>query len=391
MRRTTLVVAAGRPPAGPGAPVNVPVTFSSTYRWGGDVAYGRDGNSAWEAFEAVVGELEGGEAIAFASGMAAIAAVVESLPVGAIVVVPDDSYNGTRHLLDDLAARGRIVSRLIDVTDTGSTLAACAGASLLWLESPTNPLLAIADLRSLCRGAREAGVPVVVDNTFATPLVQRPLELGADLVVHSATKFLSGHSDVLGGVVVAGDPGWVDALRLRRSLHGAVLGPMEAFLLLRGVRTLGVRLDRAQENAAELAQRLASHPAVNRVRYPGLADHPGHQLAASQMDGFGAMLAFEVAPLVPSSASSGLSPSARAASPGSSGLSPSARAAEAVCAAVRLCTDATSLGGVETLIERRRRWGWENRTPDGLLRMSVGIEDVEDIWEDLSAALAQLG
>lgn len=375
MRLPTVLVHAGRPAPGPGAPVNAVLSVSSTYRSGGTRAYGRDSNVTWEALENVVGALEGGEAVAFASGMAAIAAVIESLPPGAPVVVPGDSYNGTRHFLDDLASRGRVAPRLVDACDTPAVLAACEGASLLWMESPTNPLLRIADLRAICAGARERGVASVVDNTFSTPLLQRPLELGADVVVHSATKYLSGHSDVLGGVVVSRDSSWLDAARLRRSLHGAVLGSFEAFLILRGIRTLDVRLARAQGNAMELARRLTAHPCVRRVRYPGLPDDAGHLLAGSQMEGFGAMLSFEVGPPDDGEPAAGEA---------------AAAAAERVCAAIRIATDATSLGGVETLMERRKRWGWEDLTPPGLIRVSVGIEDVEDLWEDLDEALSLL-
>jgi cystathionine gamma-synthase len=222
-------------------------------------------------------------------------------------------------------------------------------------------MMAIADLAALSAGAHGLGLSVVVDNTFATPLLQRPLELGADVVVHSVTKFLAGHSDVVMGAVVVDDSERFEALRVRRSRHGGVPGPLEAFLALRGVRTLAVRLERAQANAAELAPRLAGHEAVARVRYPGLADHPGHDLASRQMDGFGAVLSFEVHGGAP--------------------------VADAVCAGVGLCVHATSLGGVETLLERRQRWEGEEDTPPGLVRVSVGIEHVEDIWSDLAAAL----
>ena len=344
-----------------GSPINVAVPLASTYHADGARSYGREGNAVWDALEEVLGDLEGGRGLVFASGLAAIAAVLETLPIGAVVVAPEDAYLGTRGLLADLASRDRLRVRLVDIADTPATLAACDGADLLWCESPTNPMMAIADLGALCGGARALGVPVVVDNTFATPLLQRPLELGADVVVHSVTKFLAGHSDLVMGATVTADPDRWEALRQHRSLHGAVAGPLEAFLALRGVRTLPVRLDRAQANAAELARRLAAHPGVSRVRYPGQADHPGHDLAARQMDGFGAMLSFEVhggAPI-----------------------------ADAVCGAVRLCVHATSLGGVETLLERRHRWEGEEATPPGLVRVSVGIEDVEDLWSDLEAAL----
>jgi len=356
------VVTAGRGREGPGDPVNVPVPMTSIYRTGGSLDYGRDSNAVWEALEEVLGALEGGRALVFASGMAAIAAVIETLAVGATVVVAEDAYNGTRHFLNDLAGRGRLSMVTADVTDTTATLLACEkGADLLWLESPTNPLMAVADLAALTEGAHRLGLAVVVDNTFATPLLQRPLDLGADVVVHSVTKFLSGHSDLVMGAAVARQDGWWQALSERRSVYGGVAGPLEAFLALRGVRTLAVRLEKAQENAGELARRLAEHPRVTRVRYPGLADHPGHELAARQMRGFGAMLAFEV--------------------------KGGAAGADAVCDAVRLCTPATSLGGVETLIERRGRWRGEGATPADLLRLSVGIEAMEDLWADLDQAL----
>ncbi|MBO0728867.1 MAG: aminotransferase class I/II-fold pyridoxal phosphate-dependent enzyme [Acidimicrobiaceae bacterium] len=352
----------GRGPGGPGDPVNPSVVMSSTFHQGGANPYGRDGNPTWEALEEVIGGLEGGEALVFASGMAAIAAELETLPVGAPVVVAGDAYSGTRRFLTDVAGRGRLRFQTVDVADTSATLAACSGPhGLLWLESPTNPLLAVADLPALIAGARERGWNVAVDNTFSTPLLQRPLDFGADVVVHSATKWLSGHSDVVLGAAVTRSEEVVAALRNRRSLHGAVAGPWEAWLTLRGVRTLAVRLDRAQANAAELARRLDAHASVTRVRYPGLENDPGHERAAAQMRGFGAMLAFEVRGGAPE--------------------------AERVATATRLATAATSLGGVETLIERRGRWQGEEALPPNLLRVSVGIEDVEDLWADLDAAI----
>ncbi len=353
---------AGRGLHQPGAPVNVPVPFSSTYRADGAIAYGREDNAVWAALEETIGSLEGGSAVAFSSGMAAISAVVETLPAGAVVVVPGDAYSGTRRLLRDLSDRGRAVPRETDIADTEATLRLCEGAGLLWVETPTNPLMAIADIAALAEGAGRLGVPVVADNTFATPVLQRPLDLGADVVVHSVTKYLAGHSDVVMGCVITRDDTWLESLRTRRTLHGAIPGPMEAFLALRGIRTLSVRLERAQANAAELAGRLATHPMVTRVRYPGLGSHPGHELAARQMRGFGAMLSFEVE--------------------GGRGV------ADSVCAAVELCVPGTSLGGVETLIERRQRWAGEESLPEGLIRLSVGIEHVEDLWSDLSGALA---
>jgi cystathionine gamma-synthase len=232
---------------------------------------------------------------------------------------------------------------------------------LLWLESPTNPLLDVIDLPALIEGAHLLGLDVVVDNTFCTPLLQRPLDMGADAVVHSATKLLSGHSDVVLGAVASNRPDVVTALAKRRSLHGAIAGPLEAWILLRGIRTLDVRLERSQANAAELARRLAGHPSVERVRFPGLVEHPGHELAGRLMKGFGTMVSFEVK--------------------GGAG------AAEEVALGVRLMTAGTSLGGVETLIERRGRWEAEEHLPPGLLRLSVGIEAIEDLWADLDQAL----
>ncbi len=343
--------------------MNGPIAVSSTYRSGGALSYGREGNDTWAALEEVLGALEGGEATVFASGMAAVAAVLETLPAGAVVVLGADAYTGTRILLADLARRGRLFHRLVDTTDVGATLDACEGAAMLWLESPSNPLMAISDLARLSAEskARNPGLAVIADNTFATPLLQRPLDLGVDVVVHSVTKYLAGHSDVILGATVTNDPAWVRALLDRRSMHGGIPGPIEAYLALRGIRTLAVRMERAQANAAELARRLVAHERVEVVRYPGLAQHPGHHLANEQMRGAGAMLSFDV--------------------------HGGAEAADRCCAAVRLATPATSLGGVETLIERRGRWAGEEALPGGLIRLSVGIEDVEDLWADLAQAL----
>jgi cystathionine gamma-synthase len=352
--------------------------MSSTFHQGGPFTYGRDDNETWEALETAVGGLERGSATVFASGMAAIAAVFESLPVPGRVVVAADTYNGTRRLLSNLASLGRLGYSTVDITNTEVTLQTSSEAvggsprrsrqggqfgagGILWLESPTNPLLGVADLAALTDGAHNLGMDVVVDNTFATPLLQRPLDLGADVVVHSATKFLAGHSDVVLGAAVSRRPEVDAAMRHRRSLHGAIPGPWEAWLTLRGIRTLELRLARSQASAAELARRLSRHPCVEGVRYPGLDDHPGHDLARRQMTGFGAMVAFE--------------------------MKGGASAAEAVASHLRLMVAGTSLGGVETLIERRGRWEGEEHLPPGLLRMSVGVEYVEDIWSDLDQAL----
>ncbi len=336
----------------------MPPVFASSFRAGGAHEYSRnDGTPTWDALEQVVGQLEGGQATAFASGMGAAAAAVSLVPAGGRVVVPADSYTAVRDLVAD---RGLTVD-LRDVTDTDATLAAVDGAAMLWLESPTNPLMDVADLPALCAGARAAGALVVVDNTFATPLLQQPLALGADVVMHSGSKYLGGHADLLIGLTVAADPDLAARLRTNRMLGGATPGTMEAFLATRGVRTLPLRLRQAQESAGELAVRLDAHPAVTRVRYPGLPHDPGHQRAAAQMSGFGAMMSFEVAG--------------------------GADAADAVCAALRVVNAATSLGGVESTIERRAKLAGQEHVPPSLLRLSVGCEHVEDLWEDLDAAI----
>ncbi|MEO6713831.1 MAG: PLP-dependent aspartate aminotransferase family protein [Mycobacteriales bacterium] len=356
----TVAVSAGRP-AGKGAPLTPPLTLNSTYRAGGEgTSYGRVGNSTWSAFEDAMGALEGGHALAFASGIAAFAAIVETLPVGSAVVVPRSAYTSTRLLLSDLQTRGRVEAREVDITDTAATIDALTDASLLWIETPTNPLLEIADIRALAAAARERSVLSAVDNTFATPVLQRPLELGADVVMHSATKYVGGHSDLLLGVAVTRDAALRDTLHQRRTLHGGIPGAMESWLALRGLRTLPLRMERAQSNAQALAARLQEHAGVQRVRYPGLTDDPGYALAAAQMLGPGAMLSFELA---------------------------DADAADAVTARLALVVDATSLGGVETTIDRRHKWPGDEHVPPGLLRLSVGIEHIDDLWADITQAL----
>lgn len=364
----TLAVTAGRPQQATGAGANPPVVLSSTYRAGdertrpGERVYGRWDNETWEAFEAALGCLEGGSALAFGSGMAAIAAALDEVPHGGMVVVPRHAYSGTLGLLDERTAAGRLSVRQVDAADTDAVAAATEGADLLWVETPTNPMLEVADLPAVTAAAHRAGALVVADNTFATPLLQRPLEHGVDVVVHSVTKYLSGHSDVVLGATVTAREDLHRRLLKRRTLHGAIPGPMEAWLALRGLRTLHLRVERAGANAAELARRLAGHPAVERVRHPSLPTDPGHPRAVQQLDGFGAIVCVEVAG--------------------------GAAGAERVASAVRLWLHATSLGGVESSLERRRRHAAEAPTvPENLLRLSVGVEDVEDLWADLAQAL----
>ena len=359
----TVAVVAGRDHS-PGAPINVPPTFASTFRDGGVIGYGRTGNPTWRAFEDALGELEGGPCVAFSSGLGAVNALLAPLPLGSVVTYPRDGYNGTRQLLATLGDAGRVRPNPIEVTDTSAVLASLDHTDLLWLESPTNPLLGVAELPLVLAAARERGVASVVDNTFATPILQRPLVWGATAVVHSATKYLGGHSDLLLGAVVVGDEGRRDALVEYRTLAGSVPGVMEAYLALRGLRTLPIRMARQQDSAASLAEWLSAHDRVERVRYPGLASDPFHERAVAHMDGFGAMISFDVA---------------------------SAGAADRVVAGLRLIVGTTSLGGVETSIERRSRWSGEEGVPAGLLRLSVGLEHSLDLWRDLDRALTSAG
>ena len=324
MHPWTVAVHAGR---GEGAALNAPLVPASSLRGG---AYAReDGSPGWAPFEQAVGALEGGTAVAFASGMGAAAAIVQSLPAGARVVGPERGYAWTRSLL------AKLDHVTVNTSDTEATLRASEGADLLWLESPSNPLIEIAELDRLCAG----GVPVAVDSTFASPLLQRPLELGATFSMHSATKFIGGHTDLLLGVVTTRDPEWLERLRHARAQLGATPGALEAFLALRGLRTLPVRLEVSQRTAQLLVERLAAHPNVRAVNYPGPVPF---------MSGRGAMLSFEHGD------------------------------PDAVCSRVRLFTHTKSLGGVESLIDKRG--------PE-LVRVSVGCEHAEDLWADLEHAL----
>lgn len=371
----TLVVAAGRPARGHDAPVNPPIVLSSTYVGTGSVAdgdraYGRYSNPTWDPFEEALAELEGATlpGLLFSSGLAAVAAALSLIPTGGVLVMPIHSYQGALVMAQELAAKGLFTLRTVDIANNDEVIGALTGAGekaadMLWLESPTNPMLEIADIPALCRSAKAVGAIVVTDNTFSTPLVQKPLELGSDVVLHSVTKYLAGHSDVVLGALVTSDPDLRASLLHYRSIHGGIAGPFEAWLALRGLRTLALRIERSQASALELAKRLQAHDGVDRVLFPGLDSDPGHERAKAQMLGFGSVLCIEV----------------------TGGES----AADDVVAALRLWTPATSLGGVESLIERRRRHANEPATvPANLLRLSVGIENVTDLWNDLAQALA---
>jgi cystathionine gamma-synthase len=284
------------------------------------------------------------------------------------VVAPSAPYHGITHLLADRCAARRLEVTALDQTDLVAVRAALASAAstgpvAVWAESPTNPMMDVVDLAMLAAAVHEYGGVLIVDNTFATPLLQRPLFLGADVVVHSGTKLIGGHSDLLLGLAVGRDAATAERLVASRHRNGNVPGALEAFLALRGVRTLPVRLERAQATASELAQRLSSHPAVARVRYPGLPDHPAADLVAAQMSGPGTVLSLETVG--------------------------AAEVADRVCAGVRLLVPGTSLGGVESLIERRAKYDGDREAgvPETLLRVSVGLEHVADLWADLDQAL----
>lgn len=342
----TRVVAAGREPRIPGGSVGSPLVHTSTFHADGPIVYARAGNPTWLAFEEALGGLEGGAATVFASGLAATDAALALVPAGGVVVAPAGAYNGVVGTLDQRAGRGELEVRFVDVTDADAVAQACEGADLLWVESPTNPLLDVADIARLTTIGHAAGALVACDNTFATPILQRPLEDGVDVVVHSVTKYLSGHSDVVLGACVTRDETLTERLRDHRTLRGGIAGPQETWLALRGMRTLELRVRRASENAGHLVPLLREHRAVERVRYPG----------------FGAMISIDVRG--------------------------GAEAADRVCSATRLWVHSTSLGGVESQLERRRRIPLEpETTPVNLVRLSVGIEDVGDLWRDLEQAL----
>jgi cystathionine gamma-synthase len=356
--------------------VIVPIHASSTFVQDGvgglrgGYEYARTSNPTRTALETCLAALEAGRhGRAFASGMAATDVLLRATcRPGDHIVIPDDAYGGMFRLIDKVFRHWGIEYTAVAQTDLDAVRAAMRPATrLVWCETPTNPLLTIADIAALAGIAHEADARLVVDNTFATPCLQTPLGLGADVVVHSTTKYLGGHSDVIGGALVTDDPELDEQVAFLQNGAGAVPGPFDAWLTLRGIKTLAVRMERHCDNAEQVAAALAAHPAISSVRYPGLDGHPGHEVAAKQMRRFGGMVSFTV----------------RAG----------AAAALAVCARTRLFTLAESLGGVESLIEHPGRMTHASTTgtqlevsPD-LLRLSVGLEDVQDLIDDLLSAL----
>lgn len=370
-RPCTLAVHAGNhadPATGAVAP---PIHLATTFRHGpageriAGYEYQREGDPTNDRLREALVALEGGAtALTFASGMAAMTTLLESLPAGSRVLFPDDCYSGLRMLFSEFLPERGLVVETVDMADLDAVRAACATPlAVLWIETPSNPLLKVCDIAALAEIGHAAGALVIADNTFATPLLQRPLALGADIVMHSTTKYFGGHSDVLGGALVFGrDDGFAKKVAHRLHVTGAVLAPFSAWLTLRGCRSLGARMAMHCANARRLAEFLATHPAVERVNWPGLPAHPGHAVAARQMRDFGAMLSVE--------------------------LRGGREAALAVAGRLRIFTNATSLGGCESLVEHRASVEGPNpRSPQNLLRVSVGLEDGDDLVADFQQAL----
>ncbi|HEU5169575.1 MAG TPA: PLP-dependent transferase [Gemmatimonadales bacterium] len=371
MRFETLTVHAGhRPDAATGA-VSPPIHLSTTFEraadgsFPGGYVYIRDANPNRRMLEECLAALEGGAAAAaFASGMAATHAILQALSPGDHLVVPDDAYYGTPKLLREIFERWGLAFAAADLTDPAAVEAALRPTTrLIWIETPSNPRLRLTDIARVADIAHRAGARVACDNTWATPALTRPLALGADLVMHSTTKYLGGHSDVQGGAVIAReDDDFFRRVRLAQTLVGGVPSPFDSWLVLRGAGSLACRMRAHCDHAAAVARFLAGHAAVATVHYPGLPTHPGHAVASQQMAAFGGMLSFEV-------------PGGRPA-------------AMALAARLRLITRATSLGGTESLIEHRASVeGPQTRAPEGLLRMSVGLEHPDDLIADLDQAL----
>ena len=374
---STRAIHAGQEPDPTTGAVVVPLHLTSTYKQDGvgglreGYEYSRSANPTRTALQEALASLEqGATGLAFASGLAAEDALLRTvLDPGDHLVIPIDAYGGTFRLISKVLGRWGVDHTPVDLGDLDAVRAALRpNTKLIWCETPTNPLLGIADIAGLAQLAHEHGALLAVDNTFASPYLQQPLTLGADVVVHSTTKYLGGHSDVVGGALVAGSAELGERLAFHQNAMGAVAGPFDAWLVLRGIKTLGVRMDRHQANAARVVDFLTAHPAVSSVLYPGLPEHRGHEIAARQMSGFGGMLSFR--------------------------LAAGEEAALAVCERAQVFTLAESLGGVESLVEHPHRMthasvaGSALEVPADLVRLSVGIENAEDLIADLEQMLA---
>ena len=381
----TLAIHAGQEPDPVTGAVVPPIYQVSTYKQDGvgglrgGYEYSRSGNPTRTALERCLAALETGargeaaepRALAFASGLAAEDCLLRTAcSPGDHVLVPDDAYGGTYRLFARVFAGWGLSHGVVPISDLAAVREQLAArrTTMLWVETPTNPLLNIADIRALASAAHEAGALLVVDNTFASPYLQQPLTLGADVVVHSTTKYLGGHSNVVGGALVVADGELAERLAFTQNATGGVAGPFDAWLTLRGIKTLAPRMDRHCRNAMRVAQMLAEHPAVAEVRYPGLPSHPGHKTAQEQMRAFGGMVSFR--------------------------LLAGEEAAVRTCGRTRLFTLGESLGGVESLIEHPGRMthasvtGSALEVPGDLIRLSVGIEDCDDLLDDLRQALS---
>lgn len=377
----TLAIHAGCEPEQVTGAVNVPIFQTSTYVQSGPgehtgYEYSRTKNPTRDALETNLAALEGGKhGVCFASGCAATDAIMHCLSAGDHVVCGDDIYGGSFRLFDKVHTRHGLEFTYVPATDANAYAEAITDKTkLVWLETPTNPLLGVADIEAVTKAAKAKGVPVVVDNTFATPYLQRPLELGATMVVHSVTKYLGGHSDVVGGAAITADDEWAERLHFVQNSAGGVPGPMDCFLTLRGIKTLGVRMDRHCDNAEKIADMLEGHALVEKVIFPGLASHPQHALASRQMKRAGGMISFVI----------------------KGGLEASRR----FLTGMEVFTLAESLGGVESLIEHPaimthasipKEMREARGIDDGLIRISVGIEHIDDLMDDLKAALSRAG
>jgi cystathionine gamma-synthase len=373
----TLAIHAGQDPDPRTGAVAVPIYQTSTYKQDGvgglreGYEYSRSGNPTRAALESAMAALESGaRGLAFASGLAAEDALFRTVcRPGDHVILPGDAYGGTFRLVARVLANWGLEYTAVPLDDVEAVRAAVRSSTkIVWCETPTNPLLGVADIAALAQVAHDAGALLVVDNTFASPYLQQPLALGADVVVHSTTKYLGGHSDVVGGALVAADLEVGEQLAFHQNSMGAVAGPFDAWLVLRGIKTLGVRMDRHCSNARQIVSFLSDHPAVSSVLYPGLPSHPGHAVAARQMRDFGGMVSFR--------------------------LRGGEETALKVCGLTSVFTLGESLGGVESLIEHPARMthmsvvGSPLEVPADLVRLSVGIENVEDLLDDLASALA---
>lgn len=371
---TRAIHAGYRPDPATGA-VNVPIYASSTFAQDGvgglrgGFEYARTGNPTRAALEASLAAVEEGAfARAFSSGMAATDALRAMLRPGDHVVIPDDAYGGTFRLIDKVFTRWDVQYTPVRLADLDAVGAAITPRTrLIWVETPTNPLLSIADITAIAELGTDRSAKVLVDNTFASPALQQPLRLGADVVLHSTTKYIGGHSDVVGGALVTNDEELDEEFAFLQNGAGAVPGPFDAYLTMRGLKTLVLRMQRHSENACAVAEFLADHPSVSSVLYPGLPSHPGHEIAARQMRGFGGMVSVR--------------------------MRAGRRAAQDLCAKTRVFILAESLGGVESLIEHPSAMthastaGSQLEVPDDLVRLSVGIEDIADLLGDLEQAL----